>query len=246
MTSPRKSKADGKGEITRRKTPRPSAKLDAHVTEVAETQQQSWWEVEDNCLANFSEPNKRGPKSKLGLHTIRLRNELVMFLEEHWPELQDAFRPGVSEAIRVARLKAIQQIAGGVPVQHLITNARTLTELLRVVKRTHNNPREIANCIAGVPLRGFWRSQRYCQSHPCQSAIGLRAVRAHIERRHERLAESLALVKPGDILGYRNAIKFYDLRDKKIARCKKDWRYLAEVWEQGVSRLDKVRSRWLK
>jgi hypothetical protein len=70
------------------------------------------------------------------------------------------------------------------------------------------------------------------ETNRCKSTVGNRAIRSYIERKHRRLAKILVGVAPGDTLGYRSALKDYDLRDPQIAFCRKPIN-LQKVWEAG-------------
>jgi hypothetical protein len=68
-----------------------------------------------------------------------------------------------------------------------------------------------------------------------QMSIGERAIRARIERRHPKLAHMLMLIEPGDLVGYWQALKAYDLRDPKIYLGMHRAKRLQEIWEAGVA-----------
>ncbi len=185
---------------------------------------------------------KRGPSPAHRTDMFLFRNQLVSLVESFWPEIQQACIVPLDEKFLWWTLSAIQLKVPCEASDHLVSHIDKLIKLLkarsrkRPTKRTfRNDPRQLANAMAGVPLIEFWTSMRKCElkANRCEAAIGERAIRSYIERKHRRLAAMLRKVKTGDILGYRGALENYDLRDSHILLCRNPAR-LQKAWEAGI------------
>jgi hypothetical protein len=143
------------------------------------------------------------------------RDLLVMTLEEHWPELEPLCIAPLKGKALAAALKAIAIRGGqhGICAQHLLQNFDTLILFLKS-SRFRNDPRQIANALAGAPSIGFWRSLRLGQTQPCQQRIGMRALKGYIRRKHYRLFAMLQ--QRDDELHFVNAKKRYRTKDPVI------------------------------
>jgi hypothetical protein len=102
--------------------------------------------------------------------------------------------------------------------------------------RVRNDPRQVANALAGLPEVTLMTSLKICgrKANVSEMSIGERALRARIERRHRKFAKKLSRVRPGNMLGYFQALKAYDFRDPKVDLGKHKTRRLQEIWETGV------------
>jgi hypothetical protein len=164
-----------------------------------------------------------------------------MLVEWFWPEIQEACRVPLDKTLLLRTLSAISKTVPCEASAHLVKHVDKLIQFIHARSKQpphkrifRNDPRQFTNALAGVPLIEFWTSMRKCElkANRCQSAVGYRAIRSYIERKHRRLAEMLRGVKPDDTLGYRAVLKDYDLRDAQIAFCRKPIN-LQKAWEAG-------------
>jgi hypothetical protein len=197
---------------------------------------------DDEFLVSVANEVNRGPSPTHRSDLLQFRNQLVMLVETFWPEIQQACILPLDNKFLFGVLSAIELKVPCEASAHLVTHINKLIEFLNARGRKpphartfRNDPRQLANAMAGAPLIGFWTSMRKCElkANRCPTAIGQRAIRSYIERKHRELATMLREVKTGDILGYRRALKNYDLRDSHILLCRNPTR-LQKAWEAGI------------
>jgi hypothetical protein len=189
-------------------------------------------EFDDDAVGLFSIPGRRGPKAKHRSDLCQFRDDLVMVVEEYWPELQFVLVPKTREAELRRLLAAIQKRSPNEASAHLAKHVGALTRLIHM-PRIRNDPRLVANALAGFPDISFSTSARKCASQRCVFVTGERALAAYIERKHPRLAGVLHGILPGDTLGFLHALKHYDLRDRKLYLGPRNAKRLQTIWEAG-------------
>ena len=182
----------------------------------------------------LNEGAKRGPKPKHPTFIYSDRNELVNMLEDHWPELLPHCRTPVNPAALRHALTAIAKRDGHYTraAQHLLSNFKIFSEFL-AGDRFRNDPRQIANAMAGVPHVSTWRSLKLCGAKPCEMNLGERAVRAYIERKHHELYRAIS--NQSDLVSISALMRSYRTRDRHIACYKKTAVALEQAWRAGSS-----------
>ncbi len=96
------------------------------------------------------------------------RNYLVNMLENYWPEQFPLMsRPSKPKTLREFLIIIAKPNFGmnGEMAKHLLDNFESLIEFLKS-NRFRNDPRQIANALAGVPELSFWRSLKLCGASP--------------------------------------------------------------------------------
>jgi hypothetical protein len=167
--------------------------------------------------SSFELPSKKpGPKPKHGPLLLQDRDRSVQMLESFWPEFLNLCSPSPDAPGLKRLLIAVRKSNPGryqLPANHLLDN---LPELIRFLKtdRFRNDPRQIANAMAGVPLISSWRSLKLCQASPCNLPIADRAIKAYIERKHPELYGRLAAEHSQ--INFATALKGYRTRDARL------------------------------
>ena len=191
---------------------------------------------------SFAESKNRGPKALYRGDILRFRDRLVMVVEAYWPELQTALRTPVDEAALLHLLTAIHRKSQTEASEHVVNCVDSLIELIKK-NRVRNDPRQVANALAGLPNITIITSLKRCgrKKNRCEIAIGQRARRAYIERRHPRLARMLSLLPPEDLSEYAPesvegiATTFVD---PNIYLGKNRAKGLRGIWESGIPDLE--------
>jgi len=130
---------------------------------------------------------KSGRKQRLATEgLVERRDALILWLESNWPELRTAIRRAreprdLGQAFRSA------EGLGSYPWkpefhQQPENYSEALCAFLRS-GRYRENPRNIANAMAGLPYMGWKRSFDICSSHPSQLDIHPRAVADYLRRK---------------------------------------------------------------
>jgi hypothetical protein len=221
-----------------------ATKPDAQIASKPKTKRRGYFEYQgdDGELVSVANPVNRGPAPTHRSDLLPFRDQLVMLIEGYWPEIQEACTIPLDDRFLLQALQAIKLKVPCEASSHLVDHIDKLIGFVNShnkkpphTRTFRNDPRQLANAMAGIPLIGFWSSMRKCErkANRCQSAIGKRAIRSYIQRKHRRLAGILGGVKTGNTLAYRAALKDYDLRDSHIVLCRKPIR-LQEAWEAGI------------
>jgi len=130
---------------------------------------------------------KPGPKRKLQKEEVlQRRDALIHWLEENWPELRIAIRKARKPEHLAPALRGAKGI-GTHPFQPPFYREweaylPILWEFLES-GRYHNNPRNIANAMAGIPELSWKRSFDICVSSPSTVEIQKRAVIDYLFRK---------------------------------------------------------------
>jgi len=244
MSRPSKTKPSKTSKLAQRTGNVSATKPNAQITPQPKTQRKILfvYEDDDGELVSVVDEVNRGPAPTHRNDLFPFRDQLVMLIEWFWSEIQQACTLPLDRPFLLRTLSAINRKVPCEASDHLVKNVDKLVQFISVRskrashKRTfRNDPRQLANAMAGVPAIEFWSSMRKCElkANRCESAIGDRAIRSYIERKHRTLAAILRGVMPGDTLSYRAALKDYDLRDSQIALCRKPINH-QRVWEAGL------------
>jgi hypothetical protein len=245
MSQTSKSKPSETAKLTQRTDHVSPRKSHAQITSGRQIQRKTipkYKKEDDRDLVSVTDELRRGPRPTHRRDIFDFRDQLVMLIEWFWPEILQACALPLNKKFLLRVLSAIKLKVSCEASAHLVTHIDELVKFLTARSRNpphtrtfRNDPRQLSNAMAGEPLISFWTSMRKCElkANRCESAIGQRAIRSYIERKHRRLAAMLREVKTGDILGYRRALKNYDLRDSHILLCRNPM-ILQEAWEAGV------------
>jgi hypothetical protein len=233
-------------QITSRTGPKSGVKLVAQVPKKTKIRRKLTFVVfdgnEDDDGAggpflppSFSEPKKRGPKPLYRGDILRFRDQLVMILEEYWPELQTVTHTPVVRVALLRVLTAIHKKSQSEASEHLVLYVDRFIDLIKK-NRVRNDPRQVANALAGSPKLAILTSLKRCgkKGNRCEIAIGQRARRAYLERKHPRLARLLSFVSRGELPEYAQALRDYDFRDPNIYLGKNRAEGLRGIWEEGI------------
>jgi len=159
---------------------------------------------------------RRGAKPTHGDTLFSDRDQLVLMLEQYWPELEPLCIPHPKESGLRIVLFAVRDQMGHryrLPARHLLQN---LPELIKFLSgnRFRADPRQIANALAGVPGISTWRSLKVCQASPCTLPIGDRARRAYIQRRHLELHGRL--MADYTLTNFASALRMYRRKSARL------------------------------
>jgi hypothetical protein len=243
MSRPSKARSSKTSELTQRTGNVSATKPDGQITSPPKTQRKILFQYEgdDGELVSVASEVNRGPAPTHRNDLFPFRDQIVMLIEWFWPEIQQACTLPLDKTFLLRTLSAINKKVPCEASDHLVKHVDKLVQFIHARSKRppykrifRNDPRQFANAIAGVPSIEFWTSMRKCElkANRCTSAIGKRAIRSYIERKHRRLAQILRGVASGDTLGYRDALKDYDLRDPQIVLCTKPIN-LQRAWEAG-------------
>jgi len=181
---------------------------------------QSWRsELDLSPMVADDEPDARkrrpGPKPKHPGGVTDLRNRLVAMLECYWPELE----PFCGPRLQAEKLKIVLDAIAKYPLtnhgdaaKHILGNFDLLISFLGS-NRFRNDPRQIANAVAGAPL-SWWSSLKICQAEPSDCPIGHRAIKAYVRRKHKRMFASLE--REVSVVNFGVVRKGYRTQDEKI------------------------------
>jgi hypothetical protein len=217
--------------------------LQERVSKLERVVQQSvGYDLEDLGAFPTSERKRPGPKPKhsSGMLTHN-RDELVQMLELYWPEIEPLCWPMPNRQGLEELWQRIARHDEGLPPsqqRHLWAAQHLLTHLPKVIEflagdRFRRDPRQIANAFAGVPNIRTWRSLKLCQASPCNDAIGRRAIRAYIRRKHRKLYERLST--DHSIVNFATALRAYRTRDASIRALSAE--YLLGCWDDSTRRI---------
>lgn len=141
-----------------------------------------------------SQGPRPGPKPNLSLEQLLARRDwLIETVEHFWPELRPLFRRAMQSPLTCRQLEgAMQPVHGHMTQwkQHLLQHVAELQHFLRSSGYS-GDPRQVANAMAGLPEYKASTSLRICRSHPSQLAIGQRALRDYLSRKHPSIFRRL-------------------------------------------------------
>src|SRR4051812_41076314 len=176
-----------------RKIPNHDARISALELRISELENRLRT-IRSNNLMDWSLPDppkpKRGRKPKLQSFILMDRDEMIEMLESYWPEI-GPFCNKVNEKLIRTSLELITHSdhrEKAKAARHLLQHFHTLLAFLRS-NRYRNEPRNIANAVAGVPAVSWWRSLRHCGSkeHRSEKTRNERAIRDYLRRKHPHL-----------------------------------------------------------
>jgi hypothetical protein len=146
-------------------------------------------ELERRDRVNIPMPlkRKRGPKPKLSKdELLRRRDTLILWLEENWPELSHAIKRARKAEQLIPIMRKMRPLSSHHEQPPFIKEWNRywpkLWEFIARSGRYYNNPRNIANALAGVPELSWKRSFDVCSSHPSHLSIQPRAVLDYLLR----------------------------------------------------------------
>jgi hypothetical protein len=163
--------------------------LETQLQEVVDFLRLRFPKAYDAFLAerNAAQPQKRkrGPKPTPSDEDLLVRrHKLIWFLEQYWPELLTGLKKKNSEETIRTTLQHFTEARYGPHVlhaQYLLDRLPALMDFIRSRDYT-GDPRQIAAALAGVPELAWATSQRRCRKIPCDTAIGIRALRDYLRR----------------------------------------------------------------
>lgn len=197
---------------------------------------------------------KRGPKSISDFELADRRDELILFLEMNWPELEPLCTPKpdfkrLKQAFKAFANPGSCPTPWGTQVRPLpprtMGNHSAAAERLLLPKtfsqlqvfltkqerRFAANPRQLANAMAGCPDLTFWTSLKRCQRIQFRFGIHDRAMRSYIRRMHPRLydkmSESSGLV---ELAAFRRKYRTKDLNISGLTAAQ-----LLALWKAGTA-----------
>ncbi len=176
------------------------------------------------------ERKKPGPKPLNPGMVLHDRDELVQMLEYYWPEIEPLCCPNPNaKGLETVLASLTRQMQGRYefPATQMLKHLSKLLDFLSS-DRFRRDPRQIANAFAGFPGIGIWRSLKICQASPCNDAIGGRAIRAYIRRKHPELLGRLSA--DYSLLNFATAIKSYRNKDARLGAF--GTQYLYRSWGQ--------------
>jgi hypothetical protein len=195
---------------------------------------------------------KRGPKGMPDFELANRRDELILFFEMNWPELEPLGTPkpdfkGLKQAFEAFADPGFCPTPWGTQVRPLppgtvgnhtaaakrLLLSKTFSELRVFLtnqqRRFAANPRQLANAMAGCPELSFWTSLKRSQQIPFRFGINDRAMKSYIRRVHprlyERISESSGLVEVATFW------RKYRGKDQNISGLTAD--KLMALWEGG-------------
>ncbi len=127
------------------------------------------------------------------------RDNLIIWLERNWPELQLAIRQARKPADLIPAFSKLKPLNVPHMPEFMQEPGRYLPQLWAFLKsgRCHGNPRNIANAMAGVPKQSWKRSFDIGCSNPSKLPLDVRAYRDYLRRKFpERLRELLRVKTP--------------------------------------------------
>jgi hypothetical protein len=134
---------------------------------------------------------------------IKRRDALVLWIEEHWPEIELAVRKARNAEDLQASLKRARG-SGTHPFQPLFYHQpeKYLQQLWAFLSsdRYHGNPRDIAGAMAGMPELSWKRSFDVCSSRKCRTSKHPRAYRDYLKKKFpQRFRELLTAKSAGEV-----------------------------------------------
>jgi hypothetical protein len=219
------------------------AELERQVAELKSAQPE---ERLRQALTRPANHHKRGRPPKYPFYIASLRDDLIRFLEEYWPELQMFFSvPSRPENIRLSVQRIFERperIPGDLfhdSAQHLLQNFDVLIQVL-ASDRFRGDPRQVANAMAGVPGVSWWRSLKVCGEIPCRISRGERALRDYIRRKHIRLYDELASSN-SDPIRVTSTLRRYPSKDPLILAMRSHTDYALRIWAAGETDISRLR-----
>jgi hypothetical protein len=142
---------------------------------------------------------KPGPKPSIRLDDLlQRRDALIHWLEDNWPELRRAIRRADKAEHLIPALRRAKGIGSYEWQPPFYTEWKQYWPLMwefTQTKRYRNNPRNIANAMAGIPEISWKRSFDLCSSHPSHLEIQKRAVLDYLQR---KVPERLKAIRRAD------------------------------------------------
>jgi hypothetical protein len=132
------------------------------------------------------------------------RDAVVTYLEMNWPEIRLAIQTAQSpEDLKQAFKKAQRPAAALVEPEFVRQPLEFLNECFAFVRseRYSNNPRRLADAMAGLPKLRWKRSLDICSASKCTLLIEPRAIRDWLRRKYpQRLRELLRVSDKAEIV----------------------------------------------
>jgi hypothetical protein len=146
---------------------------------------------------------KRGPKPRLReSELLRRRDSLIYWLEDNWPELSRAIRKAKNGEQLIPALRRMRPLSTQYEQPPFCCDWKQhwplLWEFVSKSKRYFNNPRNIANALAGIPELSWKRSFDVCSNHPSHLEIQARAVLDYLRRNVPERLKAIRAVN-GDV-----------------------------------------------
>ncbi len=131
-------------------------------------------------------PSKKGRKPRIDpKEVLERRDRLTVWLEQNWPflsvRLSEAEKPVHAAVAMIYAKKRIQGVFQPPFYNEPEKYAEELWQFLQS-GRFHENPRNLAGALAGLPEVSWKRSFDICSKHPCRQSRPLEAYRDHIQR----------------------------------------------------------------
>jgi hypothetical protein len=177
---------------------------------------------------------KRGRKSLIQPFVISDRDELIDMLERFWPELAPMCNKPEPKLLRemLGLLAKAPDRERARAANHLIQSFDVLIEFLRS-DRYRQDPRNIANALAGVPKVSWWRSLKHCGGSRRSKEIPRdRAIRDYLHRKHQKIYERLQKAD-GDVVRITVEMRGIRSRDAIVALLQRNAVYAAQIWKAG-------------
>jgi hypothetical protein len=197
---------------------------------------------------------KRGPKGMSDFELANRRDELVLFFEMNWPELEplctlkpnfkkleQAFKafanPGSCPTPWGTQVRPLppRTMGNHTAAANRLLLPKTFAQLQAFLtaeqRRFASNPRQLANAMAGCPDLCFWTSLNRCQQIQFGFGIHDRAMRSYIRRRHPRLHEKLSVAS--GLVELAPFWRKYRTKDKNISGLTAD--KLLALWKAGLA-----------
>lgn len=146
---------------------------------------------------------------------LDFRDRLVYVLELYWPELRSVIDPLKKQRLRDL-LRGLSSPENGPDVQPYAKHLEEHFDVLCTFvggDRFRNDPRRIADALAGVPGVGFWRSLKVCGQSPCVMQVGQRALGAYIQRKLPRLWQ---VIQTADKVKVAVALRGFRTKDRHL------------------------------
>lgn len=179
--------------------------------------------------------NKRGPKEKLSLEDLLWRRDhFIHKLEEVWPELRLVLKTAKTEA---ALKKALGTFIGPYKTTDWARQLQDQADLVLEFiysKDYRDNPRNLANAIAGTPELSLHRSFKRCRDNPTKLRIGERAVRDYLRRKHPHVFPRLSRARTEDAIA--KIMERTNTNDAVYLNLKSNPRLVLELLEEGRPR----------
>jgi hypothetical protein len=180
----------------------------------------------------------RGPSPRVpDSHLVIRRNWLIKLLEQHWPELQPMLRKHSKERLSRSSAKAFlkrvadEQGSLASPAAKLLENFHVLVSFLQS-SDYNEDPRRIANAMAGVPEYSCSTSLKHCRANPSDEAIGPRALRDYLKRRYRSVF--VELQKTRDVVKIQEIMDSVETNDREYNWLRDDPEGVLEIMRLGL------------